>query len=177
MLQPVCGVEDLVTQDVDAQQAWKARRIMARKGKAVWMSLCPRGLFLSVPGAQPQQPPARAVWPGAARGRLSGWGQLLVQAWPCHIAQLLQAARYEWGIQFGNFFGVNNHTVKEVGVKHSPLTALIHTAPAGSTSRLYSYSFLFFSHFGNGENLLSLEGKCFYFCYNSRTLYPCLSLA
>lgn len=67
--------------------------------------------------------------------------------------------------------------MKEVGVKYSLLTTLIYTAQTGSKSRLYSYSFLFFfCHFGNGENLLSLEGKCFYFCYNSRTLYPCLSL-
>lgn len=66
--------------------------------------------------------------------------------------------------------------MKEVGVKYSLLTTLIYTAQTGSKSRLYSYSFLFFPRFGNGENLLSLEGKCFYFCYNSRTLYRCLSL-
>ena len=66
--------------------------------------------------------------------------------------------------------------MKEVGVKYSLLTMLIYTAQTGSKSRLYTYSFLFFSHFGNGENLLSLEGKCVYFCYNSRTFYPCLSL-
>lgn len=49
--------------------------------------------------------------------------------------------------------------LKKAEIQHSLLTTLVYTAQTGSKSRQSLYFFLFFSLSGNGENLLSVEGK------------------
>lgn len=89
-------------------------------------------------------------------------------AWPCHMTepqQLLQAARCEWDIRFGDFFGVNNHIYER---SWSQILPLDHTDPLSpgweEEQTIVTFPAPSPPPFGNGENLLSLERQYFYFC-------------
>lgn len=78
--------------------------------------------------------------------------------------QLLQAARHKRDIRFGVFFGVNNHIYERSWSQILPLDHTDLLSPGWEEEQTIFVFLPSPRHFGNGENLLSLERQYFYFC-------------